>query len=201
MPAAGKPRIALLIDAQNVAPDIAGPLLVRLSKDGDPVVRRLYGFNESWAAAGREHAFLACPTVAAVGSKNAADIDLVIGAMDLLQAGVADTFCLVSSDSDFVALALRLREAGRTVIGVGREACASKLQPAYHLFLTIESLRSAKVSVTTAPTPARLNEAKALIGETLRANPRTNGKMSISELGVLMRKAQPAFVSKKIRTQ
>lgn len=57
--------------------------------------------------------------VLAMGSKNAADIALVIAAMDLLHGGGIEGFAIVSSDTDFVRLATRIREAGLPVLGLG----------------------------------------------------------------------------------
>lgn len=51
--------------------------------------------------------------------KNATDSSMIIDAMDILYSNQVDIFCLVSSDSDFTRLAMRLREAGKEVIGMG----------------------------------------------------------------------------------
>ena len=51
--------------------------------------------------------------------KNATDSSMIIDAMDILYFNQVDIFCLVSSDSDFTRLAMRLREAGKEVIGMG----------------------------------------------------------------------------------
>ena len=54
--------------------------------------------------------------------KNAADIDLAFAAGELLHTDDMDCFCIASGDSDFSGLAQRLRDAGKTVIGmVARE--------------------------------------------------------------------------------
>lgn len=44
---------------------------------------------------------------------------MIIDAMDLLYTGRFDSFCIVSSDSDFTRLAARIREQGVTVYGFG----------------------------------------------------------------------------------
>jgi uncharacterized LabA/DUF88 family protein len=51
---------------------------------------------------------------------NASDIALVIDVMDLLHSGRFDGFCLVSSDSNFMRLASRLREQGADVLRLRR---------------------------------------------------------------------------------
>ena len=44
--------------------------------------------------------------------------------MDLLHGTATDVFCIVSSDSDFTRLAMRLREAGKRVYGFGARTAA-----------------------------------------------------------------------------
>lgn len=51
--------------------------------------------------------------------KNATDSSMIIDAMDILYSNQVDIFCLVFSDSDFTRLSMRLREAGKEVIGMG----------------------------------------------------------------------------------
>jgi len=50
--------------------------------------------------------------------KNATDSTLIIDAMDLLYTRKFDGFCLITSDSDFTGLAMRLREEGLTVLWI-----------------------------------------------------------------------------------
>jgi uncharacterized LabA/DUF88 family protein len=52
--------------------------------------------------------------------KNSSDSAMIIDAMDLLYSDKVDG-CIVSSDSDFTRLAIRLRESGMKVIGMGRK--------------------------------------------------------------------------------
>ena len=53
--------------------------------------------------------------------KNSTDSAMIIDAMDILYTGQVDGFVLVSSDSDFTRLAIRLREAGKKVVRHGGE--------------------------------------------------------------------------------
>jgi uncharacterized LabA/DUF88 family protein len=46
---------------------------------------------------------------------------MIIDAMDLLYSDKVDGFVLLSSDSDFTRLAIRLRESGMKVIGIGEK--------------------------------------------------------------------------------
>src|SRR6266568_2637766 len=114
------PRFAVLIDADNTSPQIAGGLFEEVAKFGEASVRRIYGdFSgpqfKSWSDILQKHAIDPYQQFAYTKGKNASDIALVIDAMDLLHSGRFDGFCLVSSDSDFTRLASRLREPGAAI--------------------------------------------------------------------------------------
>jgi uncharacterized LabA/DUF88 family protein len=118
------PHLAVLIDADNVAPRRLAALLAEVSRYGDASVRRMYGDwtsdqLKSWKNAVNEHAIQPIQQFAYTTGKNATDSALIIDAMDLLYTGRFDGFCLVSSDSDFTRLASRLRESGAMVYGFG----------------------------------------------------------------------------------
>lgn len=55
---------------------------------------------------------------------------MIIDAMDMLYTSELEGFCLVSSDSDFTKLASRLRESGKTVIGMGEGKTPSPFRKA-----------------------------------------------------------------------
>ena len=73
--------------------------------------------------------------------KNATDSALIIDAMDLLYSGNVDVFVIVSSDSDFTRLAMRLRESGKTVYGIGGKKTPVAFQNACDRFTYTEVLR------------------------------------------------------------
>jgi len=139
-------RLAVLIDAENVPQWAVTPLLTEIARHGTPQVRRAYGDWTSAALHGRKqtlltHAIRPVQVFAAVKGKNAADIAVVIDAMDLLHSGTVDAFHLVSSDSDFARLAERIREAGRTVHGYGEQHKTNPgLVAACDTFVFIETL-------------------------------------------------------------
>lgn len=72
--------------------------------------------------------------------KNASDIGLVIDAMDILHSGRFDGFVPVSSDSDFTALANRVREQGLDVIGIGEAKAPESLRNVCNRFILIENI-------------------------------------------------------------
>jgi len=85
--------------------------------------------------------------------KNATDSTLIIDAMDLLYTRKFDGFCLVTSDSDFTGLAMRLREEGLTVLGFGEQKTPEAFRNACHKFIFTENLRPSEPPKTTDVLP------------------------------------------------
>ena len=139
------PLLAVLIDADNIPARHAEAILKEITAYGEPALRRVYG---DWAAtrlqpwAKKVHALglVAHQETANTKGKNASDIGLVIDAMDLLHTGRFDGFVLVSSDSDFTALANRIREQGMDVIGIGEGKTPESLRNVCTRFVMIENI-------------------------------------------------------------
>ena len=116
-------RIAVLIDTENIGVAHAAAILSYVRQHGDATVVRLFGDftrngSASWLELARSNGFATILQLSSGAGRNATDIALVIDAMDLLFAGSADAFCLVSDDRDFIPLAVRLRAAGKRVYAV-----------------------------------------------------------------------------------
>jgi hypothetical protein len=142
------PRLAVLIDAENVPAKAADEVFAAVARLGEPVVRRIYGdFSDSrlagWHKALARHALTAHQQFAVASGKNAADIALVIDAMDLLHAGRVEGFCLVTSDSDFTRLATRIREHGCEIYGFGGPNTPESFRAACRPFLHLTSMAPA----------------------------------------------------------
>ncbi|QIK74315.1 NYN domain-containing protein [Nocardioides piscis] len=141
----GGTRIAVLIDADNTSPKYAEALLEEVAKYGSPTIKRAYGDFSSqqlsgWTRELNARAIRPMHQIAFTTGKNSTDSALIIDAMDLLHAGNVEAFAIVSSDSDFTSLALRLRESGRKVYGLGRKNTPSSLQNACDRFIALEVL-------------------------------------------------------------
>jgi len=117
------PRIALLIDADNVSVDIVAQVLKRLQASGDRLQhRRAYGSVQKCGEFGefcREHAIRFLPSTFA--GPNATDIALAIDAVEMMLSDPVDEVVIVSSDMDYSPLIVRLRELGARVSGYGQE--------------------------------------------------------------------------------
>lgn len=120
----GSDRLALLVDGDNVSAKVITGVLAEIAKHGTASVRRIYGDWTQpnlgpWKKCLLEHSIQPVQQFAYTTGKNATDGAMIIDAMDLLYTGRFDGFCLVSSDSDFTRLAVRIREQGLTVYGFG----------------------------------------------------------------------------------
>lgn len=127
--AAARPRLAVLIDAENVSGHRAAQLMQLVSERGRPTVCRAYGdWTNSTLASWKKslHALGIRPVQQFHYSqgKNASDATLIMDAMELLHSRRVDGFCIVSCDSDFVGLAGRIQEAGLMVLGFGQQGAS-----------------------------------------------------------------------------
>jgi hypothetical protein len=138
-------RLAVLIDADNTSPKHASALMEEVAKYGVPNVKRAYGdwttsHLGGWRPKLAEHAIQPMLQVAYTVGKNSTDSALIIDAMDLLYSGNVDAFAIVSSDSDFTSLAMRLRESAKTVYGFGMRKTPKALVNACNRFIYLEVL-------------------------------------------------------------
>ncbi len=119
----GARRVVLLIDADNVSSDVIEQAVQRvLAEYGAIHVRRAYCNAET--AVKQQTLFKrhsVRPMVNLSAGKNSTDIALAVDAMDLVISERPDVVVLVSSDSDFAPLVIRLREKGCRVSGIGQQ--------------------------------------------------------------------------------
>lgn len=142
---ADKKRIALLIDCDNVSPDAIGGVLEELAKYGTVNVRHAHGdWNgpqlSGWAKQLHPNAIRPMQQFAYTKGKNATDAAMIIDAMDLLYSGNVDAFALMTSDSDFTPLVMRLLESGLPVYGFGEKKTPQPFVDACSTFIYTENL-------------------------------------------------------------
>lgn len=145
-------RIALLIDTDNASSSRIEAVLQELAQYGKTNIRRAYGnwkseYLKNWEACLHEYAITPIQQFDLTKGKNATDMAITIDAMDLLYGGKVDTFALVSSDSDFTPLVMRLRAEGLPVIGFGRKQTPAPFTRACSEFLYLEQLDTGNESV------------------------------------------------------
>lgn len=138
-------KIALLIDCDNVSHTAIEGVLEELAKHGTVNVRHAHGDWNSpslsgWAKKLHPHAIRPMQQFAYTSGKNATDSAMIIDAMDLLYSGNINAFALMTSDSDFTPLVLRILESGFPVYGFGAKKTPQPFVDACSPFIYIENL-------------------------------------------------------------
>ena len=137
--------IALLIDADNSPASKIEEILDELAKYGVINIRRAFGNWKSphlkgWEAVLHDYAIQPMQQFAYTKGKGATDAAMIIDAMDLLYTKDLDGFCIVSSDSDFTPLVMRIRANGLKVFGFGEKKTPEPFVNACSKFLYLENL-------------------------------------------------------------
>ncbi len=200
----GDMKLAVLIDADNVPGRSIKAIMEEIAIYGTPTIKRIYGdFTKpelsGWRSEMLEVGILPVQHFGYTVGKNSTDTAMIIDAMDILYGENVDGFCIVSSDSDFTRLALRLRESGVKVFGFGEKKTPQPFRVACDKFIYIEVLTGAET--TTAHTaPRKRNnggkvpkDAVETILSTIHDIGDENGWVFLGELGNLLLKKQPDF--------
>lgn len=142
-------KLAVLIDADNASAKNIKSILDEVTKYGEATVKRIYGnftdqVGSAWKQCINDLAIKPMQQFAYTTGKNATDGFMIIDAMDLLYTNRFDGFCIVSSDSDFTALAVRIKEQGATVYGFGKKQTPLAFINACSHFTYVENLEKDK---------------------------------------------------------
>jgi hypothetical protein len=213
-------RLAVLIDADNAQASVIDGLLSEIARFGEATVKRIYGdftapTSSSWKKVLQRYAIKPVQQFAYTTGKNATDSTLIIDAMDLLYTRKFDGFCLISSDSDFTGLAMRLREEGLTVLGFGEKKTPEAFRNACHKFVFTEVLRPSTVAEPisqsskveseqksvppqkpTNATEPKLEFPKKFLLTALEQSIDDSGWAQLSTFGSYLTKLQPDFDSR-----
>lgn len=211
----GVRRIAMLVDGDNAQPALMGQALAETAKHGDVITRRVYANwttsgKSAWKAAINANAMLPVQQFAYVTGKNATDMALIIEAMDLLHSGKVNGFCIVSSDSDYTRLAVRIRDEGMFVMGIGREDTPESFRNACAVFVPTEGFApekgkagKPKAAAQAAPKAATRDAEPddswvAVIRQAIQKGKKNaDGGVYLSTLGSLARQIDASFDHKK----
>jgi len=209
----GESRVAVLVDCDNTTPEILEFALRVVAQFGRVVLRRGYGNHSTlankWQDALVRLAFTPCLQYQYASGKNTADIALALDAMEAMFDHRADTFCLVTSDSDFAYLCRKLRERGATVCIVGEVKTPDALrnasdqffewQPAEAVPDTSEHNGSKIViakpdPVKVSPVPVVKRRPKFVVeAVSLLASDTSEGRVGLGALGQYLKRTDPAF--------
>lgn len=206
-------KIALFVDADNAAPKSIPAIMRELTgKYGEVTYRRVYrnwqNNSDKWNEMLARYSMQPMHQASNVRGKNASDIKMIIDAMDALYADTAECFCIASSDSDFTALAVRLREGGKTVIGIGERSKVkddSAFARACSKFIFVENLldyagssdddddaQSTRQGHGGAKDVSESDMA-AIIADIIVANAEDDGSMNLSQLKQAIVNRRPDF--------
>jgi hypothetical protein len=138
-------NIALLIDADNASWHALDPVLTVLAELGTINVRRVYGNwskpgLKGWQDMSIKHGLEPQQQFDLTKGKNATDMKMTIDAMDLLFRGRVEGFGIMSSDSDFMPLATRIKQDGLPVYGFGRGTTPEGFRTACTRFFDVDKL-------------------------------------------------------------
>ena len=205
-------KFALLIDADNTSSKYIKTIVDEITNLGITTYRRIYGDwtspnLQNWKETLLEYSITPMQQYGYTTGKNSTDSAMIIDAMDILYAGNVDGFCLVSSDSDFTKLAMRLREAGKTVIGMGKKQTPRPFVTACNQFKYLDLLskegkeEKAAVKQTTkkAKDTGRNSDDKKLVAsicKIIEENSNDDGWMYAARVGKLLSKKYPDFDSR-----
>lgn len=199
-------RVALLVDCDNADPAVLDYALGVAEQFGRIVFRRGYGghatLGSKWQTALVSHAFTPHLQYPYAPGKNTADIALALDALELMFDGRADTFCLVTSDSDFTYLCRKLHERGAAVYVVGEKKSPAALRNASNRFFEWIAADRAEIQ-TTPKTVARAKEATsstdipAFVIDAIRhlSSSALQGKVNLGALGNYLKQANPGFAT------
>jgi uncharacterized LabA/DUF88 family protein len=209
-------RLAVLIDADNVPYANVKEMFEEIAKYGTPTFKRIYAdwtvpTVSGWKKVLLENAITPVQQYSYTKGKNSSDSAMIIDAMDILYSGKVDGFCIVSSDSDFTRLAIRLREAGMKVIGIGEKKTLIPFITACDKFIYLEILKeqepekeegpsskpSEKKQHKKAPAINKIDhELVKLLRDSIADIADENGWANLGNLGSQILKKKPDFDSR-----
>ena len=193
-------RIAMLIDGDNAQASLIEHILAETAKYGTVTTRRIYGDwttpnMNGWKDSLHTYAVQPMQQFSYATGKNATDSALIIEAMDLLHAGTVGGFCIVSSDSDYTRLAMRIREQGLFVMGIGRFNTPKSFVNACEVFAYTENLSPQSDKDTSSPKADASGWTKTAM-QAIEMAVMEDGWALLGTVGNNMRKLDPAFDSR-----
>jgi uncharacterized LabA/DUF88 family protein len=198
-------NLAVLIDGDNIPSKYVKEMLEEIAKYGNPSIKRIYGdwtkpSLGKWKDVLLKNAITPVQQYGYTTGKNATDSAMIIDAMDILYSGKVNGFSLVSSDSDFTRLAIRLREAGMTVFGIGERKTPDPFIVSCDKFIYLEILHNTPVGKSNTPEKSDKNKIDKitpkvidLILSTIADVEDEEGWAFLGEVGTLLQKKQPNF--------
>ncbi|HSI48587.1 MAG TPA: NYN domain-containing protein [Ideonella sp.] len=208
-------RVAVLVDCDNISPEVLQHALDVVAQFGRVVLRRGYGNHSTlankWQEALVRLAFTPCLQYQYAAGKNTADIALALDALEAMFDRRADTFCLVTSDSDFAYLCRKLKERGASVLIVGEPKTPLALRNASDQFfewiasppevlpqalplpLPAASPPGAAAAALPAKPPPKMRPRSVVNAVVLLVGDTPDGRVGVGQLGQYLKRTDPAF--------
>ncbi len=194
-------KYAVLIDSDNVSPKYIKSILEEVSNFGVATYKRIYGDwtkNNGWKESLLDNSILPVQQYSYTTGKNATDSAMIIDAMDILYSGNVEGFCLVSSDSDFTRLAVRLREDGKNVIGMGEAKTPNAFRRACNVFKILEVISGEKSEKDSAQNEkddeiTSVSDIAAAVSRIITENSDKGKETQIGEVGSKLNLIYPDF--------
>ena len=209
--------LAILIDGDNAQPSLIERVMAEASKYGTLAIRRIYGDwttqqMSGWKVHLHSHAIRPIQQFHFTRGKNSTDGALIIDAMDILHSGRVQGFCIVSSDSDYTGLAVRIRESGMLVVGMGKKTTPKSFTSACNIFTYVENLQqeedgdpagqSPGTPTETEPTaPEEVSETeqpdwRRMVEDAVGMSQQEDDWVPLADVGNNLRKIDPTFDSR-----
>ncbi len=192
-------RVAVLVDSDNVSHKNIKGILSEIVNYGTPTIKRIYGDwttqqASGWKSVLLENALTPIQQYSYTTGKNSTDSAMIIDAMDILYEDNVDRFCIVSSDSDFTRLVIRLREAGRYVIGIGERKTPQAFIAACDKFIYMDIITLVETNELHEKIDRKSrNQLVAMIKESINAKADDTGYLYMGDLGNHLATKYPDF--------
>jgi len=200
-------KIAILIDVDNISAKYLDIIIDQANQVGRITIIKAYGdWSENrlspWKECANKHSLTYVQQYSNISNKsNVSDFTMIIDAMDLLYSGKVDAFCIVSSDSDFTKLVIRLKEDGLFLFGMGETKTPEVLVNSYAEFVYLDTIynelnppkKELKPSKTAKPTITSLKTIVANVKQMINENKDDDNWAYWSRIADLLKKKFPAF--------
>src|SRR5262247_3011217 len=209
-PPAHAPNAALMIDFDNVTMAIRSDLQTELKRLlQSEIIRGKVAVQRAYADWRRYPQYIVPPSESSIdlifapaygaSKKNATDIRLAIDALELVfTRPEIGTFILLSGDSDFSSLVIKLKEYGKYVIGVGIRESSSDLLvqncDEYYSYNALAGLVKASDETDTA----RKYDPWELVTEAVQRMKRNGDVMRSDRLKQVMQEIDSTFDEKNL---
>jgi len=191
-------KYAVFIDGDNISSEYLDKIMSEVSKDGIILIKRVYGdwttsHMNSWKDKIQNFPIRVFQQFR--NGPNATDNTIIMDAIELaLLNKDVNAFCIVSTDAGYYSLALRLRENGKYVLGIGKEESKIIWQNSCDEFIKIENILKEDVLSNIEPNVSMNHELMEIIEYGLKNSKRNeDGWISFSDFGSIIKAKYPSF--------